>query len=103
MSGALNQPCAFAARDGVADACGAVASYFSTTERGATFPARSRQEPLTAAVALSGPEYDFGASQASSPDTASLPVKLTVSGRLYQPLTSGPRAATALACGAVSS
>jgi hypothetical protein len=39
----------------------------------------------------------------SSPEVASLPLKLTVRSWLYQALTSGPREAVALACGAVSS
>ena len=55
--GWLNQPLASAARAGLAPVTwGAVASYPSTNERAALLPARSRQEPLTEAPALSGPE-----------------------------------------------
>ncbi len=54
-SGALYQPAALAARPGVIVTCGAVASYLTTTERGASLPARSRQAPLIVAVAESGP------------------------------------------------
>jgi hypothetical protein len=103
VSGALYQPFAFAPRSGVALTCGAVASYLTTTERGETLPARSRQAPLMATVAASGPEYDLVASQESSPEVASFPAKATVSGWLYQPLTSAARDAVALAWGAVSS
>ena len=53
--------------------CGAVASYLTTTERGATLPARSRQAPLIVAEAESGPAYDSVGSQEASPEVASLP------------------------------
>ena len=72
-SGARYQPAALGARAGVAVTCGAVASYLTTTERGATLPARSRQAPLMVAVAESGPAYCSGGSQESSPEVASLP------------------------------
>ncbi len=56
---ALYQPFAFGLRAGVAVTPGAVASYFSANDRGATFPARSRQEPETDAEPVSGPVYVF--------------------------------------------
>ena len=56
-TGWLNQPLASVGRAGLAPVTwGAVASYPSTKERAALLPARSRQEPLTEAPALSGPE-----------------------------------------------
>src|SRR5262245_3745155 len=102
-TGALYQPFALAARPGVAVSCGPVASYFRANERGETFPARSRQEPLTDAPALSGPEYVFAASQTSRPEVVSEPAKASESAWLYQPLTSPARLGVMLACGAVSS
>jgi hypothetical protein len=63
----------------------------------------SRQEPLTEAVPLSGPEYVFGAVHVSMPEVASLPEKLTVRSWLYQPFESGFRPGLADADGAVAS
>src|SRR5918995_5461735 len=54
-SGALYQPSAFGARETDVLACGAVASYLNANDGAALFPARSRQLPLTDAVAVSGP------------------------------------------------
>jgi hypothetical protein len=54
-SGALYHPFAFAGRDGVAVACGAVASYFSAKDAIPVLPARSRQDPPTEVDPLSGP------------------------------------------------
>ena len=56
VSGALNQPAAFGALDGVADATGAVASYLSAKLAASELPALSRQLPLTAVETMSGPE-----------------------------------------------
>jgi hypothetical protein len=66
-------------------------------------PALSRHEPPTEALVLSGPEYVFGASQDSSPEVASLPLKAIASARLYQPFVSAGRAAVAVATGGVAS
>ena len=55
VSEALYQPFAFGCLPGVADACGAVASYLSGKEAGVPFPALSRQVPLTTAETESGP------------------------------------------------
>ena len=46
--------------------------------------------PVTAALPLSGPPY-VGACTRRFPDVASLPVNVTVTGALYQPLPFGPR------------
>ena len=73
-SGALYQPAALAARAGVDVTRGAVASYLTTTERGATLPARSRQAPLIVAEAESGPAKDSVGSHEASPEVASPPV-----------------------------
>ena len=48
-------------------------------------PAWSRQVPATEACASSGPAKLFAASHELTPDVASPPEKLTVSGALYQP------------------
>jgi hypothetical protein len=58
-------------------------------------PARSRQLPVTAVPPLSGPPY-VTAEQESIPDIASLPLKLTATGWLYQPFLSAPRSGLAL-------
>src|SRR5687767_10652740 len=103
VRGALCQPFAFAGREGVAAVWGAVASCFTGREAEPPFPARSTQVPLTVATALSGPEYVFAPSQASRPEVASPPVKLTVSGALYQPFAFPARAGDAVTCGALAS
>jgi hypothetical protein len=41
--------------------------------------------------------------QPATPEVASLPLKVTVSAWLYQPLRSAPREAVAVTCGAVAS
>ena len=53
------------------------------------FPARSWQEPRTAASARSGPEYVCGGTQESIPEVASTPLKSTEIAWLYQPFESG--------------
>src|SRR4029453_13234526 len=61
---ALYQPFAFGCRSGAAVVTGAVASYLSPYEAAPTFPALSKQEPLTLAEALSGPEAPSAAAVA---------------------------------------
>jgi hypothetical protein len=100
----LYQPLASGARAALAPVtAGAVASYFTAKEPWRLLPARSPQEPATAAATLSGPEYVCGEEQDSTPEVASLPRKLTVSGRLYQPFASAPRLGVAVTPGAVAS
>src|SRR5918999_1411190 len=100
----LFQPFASGGRAGVAPVTtGAVASYPRASDRVALLPATSVHEPVTAAVAASGPPYGFAGSQEPRPEVASLPAKLTVSGRLYQPFASGARLGVAVTCGAVES
>jgi hypothetical protein len=103
VSGWLYQPFASGPRDGLGVVEGAVASYLTAADAGSTLPALSRQEPLTEALLLSGPEYVSGEVQEASPEVASLPEKLTVSEWLYQPLESGLRPAAAEAAGPVAS
>jgi hypothetical protein len=105
VTGFLYQPFASEAREGVAVACGAVASYLSVYDAGPTLPARSRQEPPTSAPAVSGPEYVCGVvhEPTSIPEVPSVPAKLTVSGFRYQPFASAPREGVAVVCGAVAS
>ncbi len=67
------------------------------------FPARSWQEPRTAASARSGPEYVCGGTQESIPEVASTPLKSTEIAWLYQPFESGARSGVALTTGAVAS
>ena len=100
----LYQPLASMGRDALPPLfCGAVASYLSENGAWPVLPALSVQEPVTLAVALSGPEYAFGAEHESRPDMASLPLKLTESAWLYQPLASAARAGLGVAPGAVLS
>ena len=66
-------------------------------------PALSRQLPATEAEPESGPEYVVAPLQVSTPDTASVPVKATPTGWLYQPFESAPRAADAETLGGVAS
>ena len=66
-------------------------------------PALSRQVPGTEAAAASGPAYVVVVHE-FTPDVASLPAKLIVTGRTYQPLRSGGRSAAAVTgCGALLS
>jgi hypothetical protein len=82
-------------RAGLALTVGAVASYFNENEPGAlTLPATSRHVPATAAAALSGPPY-VGRSQPAIPEVASLPLNVTVTGALNQPLPFAPRSGAA--------
>ena len=103
VRGALNHPFAFGWREGAAVVRGAVASYLSANDVLPAFPAWSRHVPATAAVALSGPEKLFVGSHESSPDVASPPEKLTVSGAVYQPAAFAGRLGAAVTCGAVAS
>src|ERR671932_2390341 len=100
----LNQPFWSAARAAAAETLvGAVASNLSGKEAAAEFPAWSVQVPLGAALPESGPLYDRGAVHEARPESESDPAQLTVTAWLYQPFTSGPRAALAATVGAVSS
>ena len=83
---------------------GSVSSYWKLNGNGAlVFPARSRQVPLTDAVASSGPEY-VACVHVSIPDVASAPTKAIERVWLYQPPWSGGREGFArVTCGAVSS
>ncbi len=56
VSAWLYQPFASAPREGSAVTCGLVPSYFRPTDLEAPFPALSLQDPVTEAVAESGPE-----------------------------------------------
>ena len=56
VSAWLYQPFESGLRAGVAVTCGPVASYMSAKARTVVLPATSRQEPLTEASDLSGPE-----------------------------------------------
>src|SRR5262249_40852172 len=83
---------------------GGVESYLKSTSAGVLrFPALSVQAPETFPVVVSGPRYVVCCAHESSPDPASLPVKETVTGWLYQPLLSGPRSGLAVADGGVES
>ena len=75
-----------------ADGVGAVESYASANAPLMMLPALSRQVPGNDAVAESGPEYT-PPEQRSIPETASVPVKVTETERLYHPFASGDRAA----------
>src|SRR5262249_5342824 len=102
-TGARYQPFAFGARDGVAVTVGAVASYLKANAAEAELPAASVQLPETDAEAVSGPLYDFAASQVTPVLSASLPLTETMSPWLNQPPESAARAAFALTVGAVAS
>ena len=82
---------------------GGVESYSSATVALALFPALSRQLPATEAEPESGPEYVVAPLQLSMPDTASVPVKATPTGWLYQPFESPARAGDAETLGGVAS
>ena len=104
VSAWLYQPLESGGRDGLAPVtCGAVASYMSANARTVVLPATSRQEPLTERLGPSGPEYVCAGTQDSTPEVASVPVKLTLSEWLYQPFESGARAGVAVTCGPVAS
>ena len=66
-------------------------------------PALSLQSPPTVIETPSGPANVLGASHESTPDVASVPKKLTISGWLYQPFASAGREGEAVTCGAVAS
>src|SRR5215212_6662089 len=101
--GALYQPSGPAGRLAAAVTVGLVASYLSAAEVDALFPALSRHAPPTEAAAESGPEYVLSASHASTPEVASVAVKPTATGAVYQPVAPAARAGVAVACGAVAS
>jgi hypothetical protein len=73
---------------------GGVASYWNANDVEELLPARSLQLPETAAAPLSGPEYVSEVHEAT-PEVASIPAQLIATGWLYQPFTSGGRAAPA--------
>src|SRR6478609_685380 len=82
-------------RAGLAVTAGGVVSYRRPNEAVAlTFPALSRQLPVTVAEEESGPEYD-PVVQLAMPEVGSLPLNATLTGWLYQPPPSGARSAVA--------
>src|SRR5436190_9146123 len=87
----LYQPFASATRDGDAVTAGAVASYLNPNEREPRLPAASMQSPETDALAVSGPSYDFAASQVTPSLVASAPANATESAWLYQSFASASR------------
>jgi hypothetical protein len=89
----LYQPFPSGARASVPVADGAVASYFSAAVTGAlALPATSMQVPDAERVSPSGPEKP--PLQDAIPDIASVPLRSSATGWLYQPSVSGPRRAT---------
>jgi hypothetical protein len=102
VSAWLYQPLASEALLAVAFAVGGVESYLSARLAVAMLPARSVQEPVRVALALSGALYS-GDEQPAMPAVASAPEIFAVSGWLYQPFVSAPRLATAVAVGGVTS
>src|SRR5689334_17563165 len=89
----LYQPLLSAPRAGVGVIVGGVPSYLNPSDCGAeTLPALSRHVPDTLADAASGPPYVATVHDAT-PEVASVPATLTLTGWLYHPLTSGPRSA----------
>src|SRR5215475_990008 len=103
VSAWLYQPFESGPREGVPATEGAVESYWNEAVAGSTLPALSVQEPLTAALPVSGPEYVFCGVHDAIPDMPSVPPKETVTGWSYQPFASGPRPSVAEAFGAVES
>ncbi len=100
----MYQPFASGARLAAAVACGAVESYLNVSATGLlAFPARSVHEPERETLAASGPPYPAAALHEATPETASVPVKLTESGLRYQPFASGARLAVAIGVGSVAS
>src|SRR5436190_1378138 len=99
----LYQPFESAGREGAPATEGAVESYWNEAVAGSTLPALSAQEPLTAALPVSGPEYVFCAVQELIPEIPSVPLKDTVSAWLYQPLESALRPGVAVTDGGVAS
>ena len=102
LSGALNQPFAFGAREAAALACGADV-VLQSEGRGsrvacliAAGAADRGGDGVRAAVALRG-------SHELTPDVASPPLKPTVSGARYQPLAFGGRDGAAVTDGLVAS
>jgi hypothetical protein len=95
----LYQPFESAVRPGVAVTCGAVESYLSPNVREVVFPAASVHEPVTEAVASSGPEYESGDAHETPPETASVPLKETETAWLYQPFASAAREGVAVTDG----
>ena len=84
-TGRLYQPLTSAARAGSPRvAVGAVASYLSVNAWLEEFPAWSRHEPVTDAVAESGPPY-VTAGHSATPDVASVPRIAKATERLNQP------------------
>jgi hypothetical protein len=74
FSARLYQPFESGVRAGVAVAEGAVPSYFNPNAFEVVFPALSVQEPLTEAVASSGPEYVRADTHETPPEIASVPL-----------------------------
>jgi hypothetical protein len=99
----LFQPFAFGAGDAVADALGAVLSMLTVAVAGAlTLPALSVQVPLAACPAPSLLRTTADV-QVPIPDSASLPLKVTVTSVLFQPSVFAAGDGEADAVGAVAS
>src|SRR4051794_27960335 len=99
----LYQPFESAGREGVPATDGADESYWNDAVAGSTLPALSVQEPLTAALLVSGAEYVFCGVQEAIPEVPSVPPNEIVTGLSYHPFASGPRPSVAEASGAVES
>jgi hypothetical protein len=63
----------------------------------------STQVPEMDAFGLRGPRYRTACVQDPTPEVASVPANVTVTGRLYQPFESGGRSGVAVTVGAVAS
>jgi hypothetical protein len=74
FSGRLYQPFESGERAGVPLTEGAVASYLRPNVRDVVFPALSVHEPVTEAVASSGPEYVRADTHETPPEVASVPL-----------------------------
>ena len=89
-TGRLYQPFESGPRSGDPPTLGPVESYLIVAPPLAGLPATSVQLPGTDAEPPSGPEY-VTAEHPATPDRLSVAVKLTATGRLYQPFASGAR------------
>lgn len=103
MTGLLYQPFALGLRSAIGLNAGGVESYLNGKDVDAELPAWSVQVALNVALALSPELYVEELGQLASPDVASLPCQVTVTGLLYQPLAFGLRSGVGLSAGAVES
>ena len=86
----MYHPFASGLRASVPATVGAVASNLILSDVDPVFPALSRHDPDTVTSGPSGPEYVPDVHDAT-PEAPSSPVKLKLTGLVYQPLASGPR------------